>query len=107
MTLKARIQLQQLSAYGTLQRGHLAVVVLVDRDVVCPFSGLSLFDVVHNSTADWPSVNALEHRWVNPGMAGLRISPCRFIALFSLAVLRSKALVPPAIGSIHCYRAVL
>ena len=58
--LKAMIQLQRLSVYETLQRGRLAVVVLVDRDVACPFSGLSLLDVVRRSTADWPSVYALE-----------------------------------------------
>ena len=28
--------------------------------MACPFSGLSLLDVVRRSTADWPAVNALE-----------------------------------------------
>ena len=58
----------------------------------CPFSGLSLLDVVRRSTADWRWVYALERPLDQTWDGWIQVFLCRFHPLFSCAVLRCEAL---------------
>jgi len=60
--LSARVQLQRLGTYASVQAGDLAVVVMLQPDIVCRFSNSSLVDVVDLLVRDWPEVQVIRRR---------------------------------------------
>ena len=58
--LSARVQLQRLGTYASVQAGDLAVVVMLQPEIVCRFSDTSLVEVVDLLVRDWPEVHVIE-----------------------------------------------
>ena len=58
--LSARVQLQRLGAYASVQAGDLAVVVMLQPEIICRFSNASLVEIVNQMVGGWPEVHVLE-----------------------------------------------
>ena len=58
--LSARVQLQRLGDYPAVQAGDLAVIVMLQPEIVCRFSDASLLDIVNQLVHDWPEVVVIE-----------------------------------------------
>ena len=60
--LSARVQLQRLGTYASVQEGDLAVVVMLQPEIVCRFSNSPLVEVVDYLVRDWPEVQVIQRR---------------------------------------------
>lgn len=58
--LSARVQLQRLGSYASVQAGDLAVVLMLQPEVTCRFSDTPLAEVVDLLVRDWPDVHVIE-----------------------------------------------
>ena len=60
--LSARVQLQRLGTYASVQEGDLAVVVILQPEIFCRFSNSPLVEVVDLLVRDWPEVQVIQRR---------------------------------------------